>query len=301
MNADPRVVEFLPKILTRGESDILAELIRGHFDMHGFGVWAVEVPEVAPFVGFVGLGIPAWEAPFTPCVEVAWRIAHADWGKGYATEGAEAALAFGFGKLGITEILSWTVPANRRSRRVMEKIGMTHDERGDFEHPRLPEGHALRRHVVYRLSKRNWASRVGFFETKDPYERAQQLAHFLDRDAFELARPLLSPRCVYDVRGERHVGSNAILASYAAATRYAHKTFDEVRYESEVLGENPTRTFSVRFTDVLTHGGRVHRHRSLQHWTFGDDLRIERIVHEDLPGEREAVRAFARSRGITMD
>ena len=154
--------------------------------------------------------------------------------------------------------------------------------------------------MLYRVGKRDWASRAGLFETNGPRERVQQLAHFLDLDAFELARPLLSSECVYEVRGETHVGPNAILASYAAATRYAHTTFDEIRYESEIVGEPVTGTFSVRFTDVLAHGGAVHRHRSLQHWTFGADGRVERIVHEDLPGEREAVRAFALSCGIAM-
>lgn len=96
MNADPRFAEFLPKTLSREESDVVAGLIRGHFEDHGFGVWAVELPGVEPFIGFVGLAEPPWEASFTPCVEVAWRIARAHWGNGYAGEAAEAALAFGF-------------------------------------------------------------------------------------------------------------------------------------------------------------------------------------------------------------
>jgi RimJ/RimL family protein N-acetyltransferase len=150
LNADPRVVEHMPRALTRAESDALAERITAHFAEHGFGLWAVEAPGVASFVGFVGLARPAFAAHFTPCVEVGWRLAAEHWGRGYATEGARAALEFGRDDAGLTEVVSYTVPANLRSRRVMEKLGMTHDPRDDFEHPSLPEGHPLRRHVLYR-------------------------------------------------------------------------------------------------------------------------------------------------------
>jgi RimJ/RimL family protein N-acetyltransferase len=160
LNADPRVMEFLPGVLTRAESDAFADRIEAHFAERGFGLWAVEVPGRAPFAGFVGLAVPRFEASFTPCVEVGWRLAHAFWGGGYATEGARAALEFGFGKLGLAEILSFTVPANVRSRRVMEKLGMSHRAEDDFDHPALPEGHRLRRHVLYRLSQRDRISRA---------------------------------------------------------------------------------------------------------------------------------------------
>ena len=153
MNADLRVMEHFPGVLSRAESDALASGIEAHFEERGFGLWAVEVLGGAPFVGFIGLTVPRFEAAFTPCVEIGWRLAAEHWGRGYATEGARAALAFGFEQLGLAEILSFTVPANVRSRRVMEKIGMTHDERDDFEHPLLPEGHKLRRHVLYRIHK----------------------------------------------------------------------------------------------------------------------------------------------------
>lgn len=152
LNADPRVAEFLPKTLTRNESDQMAARIRAHFDEHGFGLWAVEVPDVAPFIGFVGLAVPKFEAHFTPSVEVGWRIAHPYWNNGYATEGARAAVSHGFSELGLTEIVSFTVPQNLASRRVMEKIGMSHDPNDDFDHPLLAEGHPLRRHVLYRLN-----------------------------------------------------------------------------------------------------------------------------------------------------
>ena len=153
LNADSRVMEHFPGTQTPEESDAAISRIQAHFDQRGYGLWAVEVVGGAPFVGFVGLCVPRFEAAFTPCVEIGWRLAVEHWGRGYATEGARAALAFGFEQLGLAEIFSFTVPANVRSRRVMEKIGMTHDERDDFEHPQLPEGHRLRRHVLYRIKR----------------------------------------------------------------------------------------------------------------------------------------------------
>lgn len=150
MNADPEVMRHFPALLTRGQSDTCAERIEAHWATHGFGLWAVEIPGVAPFAGFVGLSVPRFEAAFTPCVEIGWRLDRAHWRQGYATEAAGAAMAFGFDELRLREIVSFTVPSNAASRRVMEKLGMTHHERDDFEHPSLPEGHSLRRHVLYR-------------------------------------------------------------------------------------------------------------------------------------------------------
>ena len=153
INADPVVMEHFPSVLERASSDALAERIGGHFDRHGYGLWAVELPDVAPFIGFIGLAIPRFTAPFTPCVEVGWRLARRYWGQGYATEGARAAVAFGFAEAGLEEIVSFTVPANRRSLAVMERLGMTSEAREDFDHPVLPAGHPLRRHRLYRLAR----------------------------------------------------------------------------------------------------------------------------------------------------
>src|SRR5947209_5534727 len=147
LNADPRVMEHFPALLSREESDARVARIEAHFDQYGFGLWAVEIVDVAPFVGFIGLSIPRFEAHFMPCHEIGWRLAAESWGRGIATEGARAALAFGFETLRLEEIVSYTVPANLRSRRVMEKIGMTHQPRDDFDHPLLPAGHCLSRHV----------------------------------------------------------------------------------------------------------------------------------------------------------
>ena len=154
MNADPEVMRHFPSPLTRAQSDAFAARAEKHFEESGFGLWAVEVPGVAPFIGFVGLWAPIFEAHFTPAVEVGWRLDRPYWGKGYATEAARAAVADGFGRLGLQEIVSMTAPANVRSIAVMERLGMTHDPSDDFDHPNVPEGHPLRRHVLYRLSSK---------------------------------------------------------------------------------------------------------------------------------------------------
>lgn len=153
LNADPAVMEHLLKPLTRDESDALAAHVVAHFDRHGFGRWAVEAPGDAPFVGFVGLAVPTYEAHFTPAVEIAWRLARAFWGRGYAIEAARAAAAFAFDQAGLDEIVALTVPANARSQAVMRRLGMTRDPADDFDHPLVPEGHRLRRHVLYRLRR----------------------------------------------------------------------------------------------------------------------------------------------------
>jgi len=156
LNADPWVMEYFPRALDRAESDALAARIAAHFTRHGFGLWAVEAPGRAEFIGFVGLAVPSVHAHFMPAVEIGWRLAPEHWGSGYATEAARAALAFGFRALGLDEIVSFTVPANWRSRRVMERLHMKHSPADDFEHPALPAGHRLRPHVLYRLARGEW-------------------------------------------------------------------------------------------------------------------------------------------------
>jgi RimJ/RimL family protein N-acetyltransferase len=152
LNADPRVMEHYPSRLTRVQSDtFVRERIVPQFVERGYGLWAVEAPGITPFIGYVGLQAPTFEAHFTPCVEIGWRLAFPSWGHGYATEAARAAVAYGFAEVGLEEIVSFTVPANRRSISVMERLGMRED--GAFEHPRLPPGHPLREHVLYRLSR----------------------------------------------------------------------------------------------------------------------------------------------------
>jgi RimJ/RimL family protein N-acetyltransferase len=150
MNADTRVMEHFPGVLTAEESNAMADRIEAHFERHGFGLFAAELRATCRFIGFIGLSVPRFEAHFTPCVEIGWRIAFDCWGQGLATEGAREVLRYGFDILRLHEIVSFTVTANLRSRRVMERIGMTHDPADDFDHPLLPDGHPLRRHVLYR-------------------------------------------------------------------------------------------------------------------------------------------------------
>lgn len=156
MSADPKVMEHFPSTLTRAESDAVAGRLKAHIERHGFGFWALELPGEAPFIGFAGLLHVSFEAHFVPAVEIGWRLAPAHWGKGYATEAARAALDHGFGALGLAEIVSFTIPANTRSQAVMQRLGMTWDKADDFAHPRVPEGHPMSRHVLYRLRAEDW-------------------------------------------------------------------------------------------------------------------------------------------------
>lgn len=159
LNADPEVMEFMPRLLSRSECEAILGRIRDHFDRNGFGWWAVEVPGKAPLVGSVGISVPSFESHFTPCVEVGWRLARAHWGQGYATEAARAALAFGFEQAGLDKIVSFTATVNERSQAVMQRLGMTHDPAEDFDHPALENTDRLCRHVLYRMHRRDWAGR----------------------------------------------------------------------------------------------------------------------------------------------
>lgn len=157
INANPIVMQHFLKPLDREQSDAMVARIRDSFASRGFGFWAVEAPGVAAFIGMVGLAVPSFQAPFTPCVEIGWRLAPEYWGSGYATEAARAALDFGFDQLAVTEILAFTVPANQRSRAVMERLGMTRSPADDFDHPAIPEDHPLRPHILYRASSQQSA------------------------------------------------------------------------------------------------------------------------------------------------
>lgn len=151
-SADPEAMRYFPSTHTREQSDALARELARPIEERGWGFWAVEVRKGPRFIGFVGLKEANFEAHFTPAVEIGWRLGREHWGNGYATEAARAALDFGFSELDLEEIVAITVPANQRSRRVMERLGMTHDADGDFDHPRVPEG-PFRRHVLYRLGR----------------------------------------------------------------------------------------------------------------------------------------------------
>lgn len=155
LNADPEVMRHFPSTLDELESNAFAYRSAARIEVDGYGIWAVEVVASGEFVGFVGLNQPMWDAAFTPCTEVGWRLVRSAWGRGYATEAARAALDVAFGPVGLHEVVSFTAVGNTRSRAVMQRLGMTHTE--DFDHPRMPGGHPLRRHVLYRLSAADWA------------------------------------------------------------------------------------------------------------------------------------------------
>lgn len=153
LNADPRVTATLAGPMTAEASDALAERIATHIETYGWGLWALEVPGKAGFIGFAGLSRPSFDAHFTPCVEIGWRLAYEHWGHGYATEAAHVAMGFGFTVLGLPEIVSFTTVGNQRSRAVMERVGLAYDPSGDFDHPMLAADHPLLPHVLYRKRK----------------------------------------------------------------------------------------------------------------------------------------------------
>jgi len=156
LNADPRVMQFFPSPLTRAQSDELVGHVQQHFETRGFGPWAIELPEAEGCIGAAGLAVPSFTSHFTPCVEIAWRLAAGHWGHGYVQEAARAALYTAFVHLELKQVVSFAATANQRSWRVMQRLGMRRDAAEDFEHPNVPLGHPLRRHVLYRLGAADW-------------------------------------------------------------------------------------------------------------------------------------------------
>ncbi len=156
MNADPVVMEHFPAMLSSTESTAMIGRIELCFETHGYGLWAIELLDEQTLIGFAGLSPVEIEVPFAPAVEVGWRLARPFWGHGLAGEAASAAVGFGFCERGLPEIVSFTAMGNRRSRKVMERLGMRHDPSEDFDHPLLGDGDCLRRHVLYRLSVARW-------------------------------------------------------------------------------------------------------------------------------------------------
>ncbi|HEX5275658.1 MAG TPA: GNAT family N-acetyltransferase [Candidatus Rubrimentiphilum sp.] len=160
MNADPHVMEFFTERLDRASSDEVAAKMRARIDRDGYGLWAVEIKETGAFAGLIGLNEMAADIPVTPKREVGWRLAFDAWGRGYATEGARAALQFAFDELGWPEVVAVTAVINKRSQRVMERLGMIRDPDADFDHPRVPEGNRLRRHMLFRIDRERAARAV---------------------------------------------------------------------------------------------------------------------------------------------
>lgn len=156
MNDDPEVMAFMSRRLDRAASDLFLARILEHWAADGFGLWAMERRSDAAFLGFAGLSSPAFEAPFTPAIEVGWRLNRPAWGHGYATEAGAAALRFGFENLNLAEIVSFTAVGNARSRAVMERLAMTRDPGDDFDYPLVAPEHPARRQVLYRISRARW-------------------------------------------------------------------------------------------------------------------------------------------------
>jgi RimJ/RimL family protein N-acetyltransferase len=155
LNADPKVMEFFPNMLSREASDAFIDRIQALIEKQGWDLWAVEIKNTQQFIGYVGLHVPNYELPFNPCVEVGWRLAYEFWGKGYAPEAALVAIKFGFESLNLAEVVSFTTLSNVRSQRVMEKIGMQRSPE-TFQHSGVPIDGKLREHCLYRLSRNGW-------------------------------------------------------------------------------------------------------------------------------------------------
>jgi ribosomal-protein-alanine N-acetyltransferase len=151
MSADPEVMAFFERPLSAAEAEALVRRVQQRESEDGFCMWALELPGLVPFIGFAGIQRVPFEAPFAPAVEIGWRLARAAWGHGFATEAARGALAYAFGPAGLDEIVAMAVPSNHRSLAVMQRIGMQPDPRSDFDHPGMPQGHPLQRHLLYRI------------------------------------------------------------------------------------------------------------------------------------------------------
>lgn len=156
LNADPEVMRWFPAPMSRSESDALADRAEARMAEFGYGWYALEIKDGLPFAGFVGLNVPGYDLACQPCVEVGWRLSRQAWGQGYATEAATVCLDHAFGPLGLDGVVSFTAVGNIRSRRVMERLGMTCDPAEDFDHPLLKLDHPLCRHVLYRMSAGGW-------------------------------------------------------------------------------------------------------------------------------------------------
>lgn len=159
INQDPKVIEYLLGPLTMQEVHDFMAAANRQSEERGHTLWAAELKSTAELIGFVGLQYTSWPAHFTPAVEVGWRLGSQHWGRGYATEAANASLAYAFNECALSQIVSFTVPANVRSIRCMERIGLTRESQGDFAHPKLPTSHPLSQHVLYKISAEDWNAR----------------------------------------------------------------------------------------------------------------------------------------------
>ena len=157
LNSDPDVMQYFPDILSKQESDQLAQRIQTLITTNGWGFWAIEVKDTRQFIGFTGLNKPQYKIPCSPCTEIGWRLSKSSWGKGYATEAAKAALSFAFESLSLSEVYAFTTVKNDRSRAVMERLQMINTNQ-NFHHPEVPIDSHLREHVLYKITNEQWFS-----------------------------------------------------------------------------------------------------------------------------------------------
>lgn len=176
INADPAVMEHFPSTMSRAASDAMLDRMHERIETDGYGLYAVQVGETGELIGFTGLSAPRFEAAFTPCVEVGWRLARSAWRHGYATEAAQAALSVGFDQVGLAQIVSFTTAANLRSQAVMQRIGMHHNDSDDFDHPSLEPGSPLLRHVLYRLDQDSWRRARAAHDSTGSPRRSRRLS-----------------------------------------------------------------------------------------------------------------------------
>lgn len=249
-------------LLSRQESDDLAKRICTRIEEQGWGLWAVSIPNIADFIGFIGLARPAFDAHFTPAVEIGWRLAFDYWGKGYATEGAKAALAWGFETLNQDEIVSFTAVQNMRSRRIMEKIGMHYNSKDDFDHPKFAEGHPLKRHVLYRISQQEWR-RATHQKPKYVYKPYSKIFPNL----FQKEKERIESSLVR-VLAIEHVGSTAIpglggkgiidiaISVFKEEMEHASSLLQKLGYEFRSTFSTPDRFYFMTYLKDLEEGSR---------------------------------------------
>lgn len=311
LNADPKVREFFPGLMSREECERSIKLMSDHITRYGWGFWAVSLIETDEFIGFIGLEDVYFQAHFTPAVEIGWRLAFDYWGKGYATEGALASLMYGFETLNLDQIVSFTAVQNMHSRRIMEKIGMHHDPKDDFDHPKLAEGHPLRRHVLYRMSQQEWR-RYTHQKQKYVYKPYSKLfPDLFQREKERIASTLVSALSI------KHVGSTAIpglggkgiidiaISVSKEEMEHASSILQKLGYEFRPTFSTPHRFYFIAYlTDPEEEGRRYHIHLtypSSKEWKeligFRDYLRTHPEAVEEYANVKKQAAKMANQNG----
>ncbi|MCE2983731.1 MAG: GNAT family N-acetyltransferase [Parachlamydia sp.] len=292
LNADQRVMEYFPSVLSQKESNDLAKRISIQLEEQGWGLWAVSVPEVANFIGFIGLARPSFDAYFTPAVEVGWRLDFNYWGKGYATEGAKAVLAFGFDTLNLEEIVSFTVMQNERSRRIMEKIGMYHVSKDDFDHSTLSEDHGL-----YHINQQEWRHQTHIKRKYlfKPYSK-------IFPDLFQKEKERIAPSLT-NVLAIEHIGSTAIpglggkgiidiaISIPKEEMEHASNSLKKLGYEFRPTYSNPDRFYFITYLADPEEGSRRYH----IHLTYPENKEWKELIgfKDYLKTHPEAIEEYA--------